>query len=68
MIVATLVTYHIKVKISKAGIIKKLNKALPHHSLITICKSFVRPRVDYGGMSNQIIRKLKEFNTILLLE
>ena len=68
MIVATLVTYHIKVKISKAVIIKKLNKALPQHSLITICKSFVRPRVDYGGMSNQIIRKLKEFNTILLLE
>ena len=31
------------------GIIRKLNKALPPHSLITIYKSFVRPHLDYGN-------------------
>ena len=30
------------------GIIRKLNKSLPQHSLITIYKSFVRPYLDYG--------------------
>ena len=46
-------SYHIKEKMSKAmngiGIIRKLNKALPPHSLITIYKSFVRPHLDYGN-------------------
>ena len=32
------------------GIIRKLNKALPQHSLTTIHKSFVRPHLDYGDM------------------
>ena len=32
------------------GIIRKLNKALPQHSLITIYKSFVRPHLDYGDI------------------
>ena len=41
-------------KMSKAmkgiGIIRKLNKALPQHSLTTIHKSFVRPHLDYGDI------------------
>ena len=45
---------HIKEKISKAmkgiGIIKKLSNVLPRKSLITIYKSFVRPRLDYGDL------------------
>ena len=45
-------TYHIKEKMSKAmkgiGIIKKLSKTLPRHSLITIYMPFVRPHLDYG--------------------
>ena len=32
------------------GIIRKLNKALPEHSLITIYKSFVKPHLDYGDI------------------
>ena len=32
------------------GVIQKLNKTLPRHSLITIYKSFVRPHLDYGDM------------------
>ena len=47
-------SYYIKEKMSKAkkgiGIIRKLNKALPQHSLITIYKSFVRPHLDYGDI------------------
>ena len=45
---------HIKEKMSKAmkgiGVIQKLNKTLPRHSLITIYKSFVRPHLDYGDI------------------
>ena len=32
------------------GIIKKLSKTLPWHSLITIYKSFVRPHLNYGDI------------------
>ena len=46
--------YHIREKMSKAmkgiGIIKKLSKVLPRHSLVTIYKSFVRPHLDYGDI------------------
>ena len=45
---------HIKEKMSKAlkgiGIIKKLSRNLPQHSLVTIYKSFVRPHLDYGDI------------------
>ena len=45
---------HIKEKTSKAnrgiGVIQKLRHILPRHSLITICKSFVRPHLDYGDI------------------
>ena len=44
----------IKEKMSKAmkgiGIIKKLSKTLPQHSLDTICQSFLRPHLDYGDV------------------
>ena len=33
------------------GVIQKLNKTLPRHSLITIYKSFVRPHLDYGDVN-----------------
>ena len=29
------------------GVIKRLSKMLPHHSLFTIYKSFIRPHLDY---------------------
>ena len=32
------------------GVIQKLNKTLPCHSLITIYKSFMRPHLDYGDI------------------
>ena len=45
---------HIKQKMSKTmkgiGVIHKLSKTLPQHSLITICKSFVRPYLGYGDI------------------
>ena len=45
---------HIIEKMSKAmrgiGVIQKLNKTIPRHSLITIYKSFVRPHLDYGDI------------------
>ena len=54
------------------GIIKKLSKTLPQHALITICKSFVRPHLDYGDIiydqPNNESLKLKEFNKMLLLQ
>ena len=69
-------SYHIKEKMTKAMkgicIIKKLSKTLPQHALITIYKSLVRPHLDFGDifMTSQImkvsIKKLKEFNTMLL--
>ena len=31
-------------------IIKKFSKTLPRHAPITICKSFVRPHLDYGDI------------------
>ena len=32
------------------GIIRKLNKWFPQHSLITTYKSFERPHLDYGDI------------------
>ena len=32
------------------GIIKKLNKTLLWHSLVTIYTAFVRPHLDYGDI------------------
>ena len=45
---------HIKEKMSRAmkeiGVIEKVNKTLPCHSLLTICKLFVRPYLNYGDV------------------
>ena len=32
------------------GVIKKLSKTLPQHTLITKYNSFARPHLDYGGV------------------
>ena len=73
-------SYHIKEKMSKAvkgtGVINKLSKTLPWHSLITIHNishlwdlSFIMVILF---MTNQImivsIKKLKEFSAVLLLQ
>ena len=46
--------HHIKEKMTKAmkgiGVIKRLSKMLPRHSLLTIYKSFVKPHLDYGDI------------------
>ena len=69
---------YIKEKMSKAmkgiGVIKKLNKTFPRHSLITIYKPFARPHLDYGDIiydqpnMKLLHTKLKEFNTMLPLQ
>ena len=45
---------HIKEKISKAnkdvGVIEKLNNTLSRKVLLTLCKFFVRPHLDYGDI------------------
>ena len=42
---------HNKDKVGKAnngiGIIRKLAHVLPRDSLVTICKSFIRPHIDF---------------------
>ena len=57
---------HMREKISKPmkgiGVIQKLSKTLPRHSLITIYKSFVRPHLDQPysescTQKNQIIQE-----------
>ena len=46
--------HHINEKIDKAnkgvGTIRELNDILPCHALLTICRSFVRPDLDYGDV------------------
>ena len=32
------------------GIIRKLQNVLPRSALLTICKSFIRPHLDYGDI------------------
>ena len=45
---------HLKTKISKAnktiGPIRKLRNFLPRPSLVTPCKSFIRPHLEYGDI------------------
>ena len=46
---------HVNEKTKKAtkgaNILRKLNLLLPHSSLLTIYKSFVRPHLDYGDVT-----------------
>ena len=49
------------------GVIKRLSKMLPQHSLLTIYKSFVWPHFDYGDiLCDQPYKSLKSFNITLL--
>ena len=44
------------IKVMKGkGIIMKLNKVLVQHSLITICKSFVRCHINYGDVTTNLV-------------
>ena len=47
-------TEHINSKISKCdkliGIIKKLSISFPRNALLRVCKSFIRPHLDYAGI------------------
>ena len=56
--------HHIKENIAKAskgiGFIKKLNNVLPRNALLTICKSFVRPHLDYHQPNNESMDNLLE--------
>ena len=67
-------SYHVKEKIFKAmkviSIIRKLSKALPQYSFITISKSSLRPHLDYGDIiyDDPYKKKLKEFNIMLLFQ
>ena len=46
--------HHIKEKMTKAmkgiGVIKRLSKMSSRHSLLTMCKLFVRPHLGYGDI------------------
>ena len=54
------------------GVIKRLSKMLPRHSLLTIYKLFVRPHLYYSDIfddqpNNKVfVKKLRLFNTMLL--
>ena len=67
-------SYHVNEKIFEAmkgiSIIRKLNKALPQHSLITIYKSSLRSHLDYGDINYDYPnkKKLKEFNIMPLFQ
>ena len=61
-----------KAKATKGiNVIRRMNLSLPRSSLITICKSFVRPHLDCGDViydqpSNSACKiKLKVFSTTL---
>ena len=32
------------------GMLKKLSNYLPRHSLVTLCKTFIRPHLDYANI------------------
>ena len=72
--------HHIKEKMAKVmkgiDVIKRLSKMPPRHSLLTMCKSFVRPHLGYDHLGYDILydqpsnkrlcQKLRLFNTMLL--
>ena len=45
---------HLKEKMSKTykgiAVLRKLQNIIPRNSLLTICKSFIRPHIDYGDI------------------
>ena len=70
---------HTNEKIKKAvkgiSVIKKLNVTLPHSSLLTIYKSFIRPHLDYGDViydqpnNNRLSEKIEsiQYNAALAI-
>ena len=55
------------------GINKNLSTVHPQHCLITICKSYLKPHLDYGDLlydkpnNESICQKLEVLNSMLLL-
>ena len=68
---------HYKTVLSKTnrtiGLLRKLQNFLPREALITICKAFVRPHLDYGDIlfdqafNASFHEKLESMNTMLAL-
>ena len=54
--------HHINEKITKANrgieLIRKLAHVLPRQSLITIFKSFIQPRLNYGDINGLVVKVL----------
>ena len=49
------------------GLLRKLHAVLPRPSLVTICKAFIRPHLDYGDIMydlSKIISSKTRTNTI----
>ena len=48
---------HLKIILNKVnktiGLLRKLHNILPRSALLTICKSFIRPHLDYGDIYDQ---------------
>ena len=46
--------HHLKFVLKKVkktiGLLRKFQQSLPRQSIITICKSFIRPHLDYGNI------------------
>ena len=59
---------HVQSKTNKCykiiGLIKKLSIHLPREALLRICKSFVRPNLDYGDI---IFDKTKNVRELIFL-
>ena len=47
---------HMSKVLKGIGIIKKLSKSLPKHSLVTTYKSIVRPHLDYGDITSDLLK------------
>ena len=60
--------------LKKIGVIKRLNRMLPRHSLLTIYRSFVRPHLDYGDMlydqsnSKSLCQKIETIQSMVHLK
>ena len=60
--------------LKKIGVIKRLNRMLPRHSLLTIYRSFVRPHLDYGDMlydqsnNKSLCQKIETIQSMVHLE
>ena len=68
MILGTKLSFqeHLKIilyKVNKTnGLIQNLQNILPRGPLLIMCKSFVRPHLDYGDVSNYFHQKLESIH------